>query len=45
MGHAVLHVRDVAAMLPFYRDLLDFRISDYGFAPYPLYFFHVGIIP
>src|SRR5262249_44429804 len=42
MGHAVLHVRDANALLPFYRDLLDFRVSDYGINPHPLYFFHVN---
>lgn len=42
MGHAVLHVRDIQAMLPFYRDLLDFHVSDYGLTPFPLYFFHVN---
>lgn len=42
MGHAVLHVKDAEALLPFYRDLLDFRVSDYGLTPYPLYFFHVN---
>ena len=42
MGHAVLHVRDIEVMLPFYRDLLDFRVSDFGLTPYPLYFFHVN---
>jgi 2,3-dihydroxybiphenyl 1,2-dioxygenase len=42
MGHAVLHVKDIAVMLPFYRDLLDFRVSDYGMDPYGLYFFHVN---
>lgn len=42
MGHAVLHVRDASALLPFYRDLLDFKVSDYGLTPYPLYFFHVN---
>lgn len=42
MGHAVLHVRDATALLPFYRDLLDFKVSDYGLTPYPLYFFHVN---
>lgn len=42
MGHAVLHVRDIEVMLPFYRDLLDFRVSDYGLRPYGLYFFHVN---
>ena len=42
MGHAVLHVSDFEAMLPFYRDLLGFGVSDYGLTPHPLYFFHVN---
>ncbi|ABS66180.1 Glyoxalase/bleomycin resistance protein/dioxygenase [Xanthobacter versatilis] len=42
MGHAVLHAVRIDALLPFYRDLLDFHISDYGLTPYPLYFFHVN---
>jgi len=42
MGHAVLHVEDVEPLLPFYRDLLGFRISDYGLTPYKLYFFHIN---
>ncbi len=42
MGHAVLHVKDIEVMLPFYRDLLDFNVSDYGLDPYGLYFFHVN---
>jgi 2,3-dihydroxybiphenyl 1,2-dioxygenase len=42
MGHAVLHVRDANILLPFYRDLLDFKVSDYGMTPYPMYFFHVN---
>ena len=42
MGHAVLHVRDAEALLPFYRDLLDFKVSDYGMSPYPMYFFHIN---
>ena len=33
MGHAVLHVEDVEPLLPFYRDLLGFRVSDYGLTP------------
>ena len=42
MGHAVLHVADIAPLLPFYRDVLGFQVSDYGLTPYPLYFFHVN---
>ena len=42
MGHAVLHVRDVDRLLPFYRDTLGFCVSDYGLSPYPMYFFHLN---
>jgi 2,3-dihydroxybiphenyl 1,2-dioxygenase len=42
MGHAVLHVRDTDLLLPFYRDLLGFKVSDYGTKPYNLYFFHLN---
>ncbi len=42
MGHAVLHVTDAHSLMPFYRDLLGFHVSDYGLEPYALYFFHVN---
>lgn len=42
MGHAVLHVKDIEIMMPFYRDNLDFNVSDYGVTPYGLYFFHIN---
>lgn len=42
MGHAVLHVENIDILLPFYRDLLGFKVSDYGTAPYKLYFFHIN---
>jgi 2,3-dihydroxybiphenyl 1,2-dioxygenase len=42
MGHAVLHVTDLEILMPFYKDVLGFQISDYGLTPYPLYFFHVN---
>ena len=29
-------------LLYFYRDLLDFKVSDYSVDPIPLYFFHVN---
>ncbi|MCW1931055.1 VOC family protein [Pararhodobacter zhoushanensis] len=42
MGHVVLHVANVQGILQFYRDLLGFKVTDYGLTPYPLYFFHVN---
>ena len=42
MGHVVLHVADAESLLPFYRDVLGFAVSDYGLTPVPLYFFHVN---
>ncbi|RZN31459.1 biphenyl 2,3-dioxygenase [Bradyrhizobium sp. Leo121] len=42
MGHVVLNVENVDLLLPFYRDLLGFHISDYGLKPYKLYFFHIN---
>ena len=42
MGHAVLNVTNATALLPFYRDLLGFRVSDHAHTPYDLYFFHVN---
>ena len=42
MGHVVLNVADVERLLPFYRDVLGFRVSDYGLTPYKLYFFHLN---
>lgn len=42
MGHAVLNVKDAAALVPFYRDVLGFSLSDFGRKPVPMYFFHVN---
>ena len=42
MGHMVLNVQDVDRLLPFYRDVLGFAVTDYGLKPYGLYFFHVN---
>ncbi len=42
MGHAVLHARDPDALMPFYRDLLGFRISDHAREPITFYFLHVN---
>jgi 2,3-dihydroxybiphenyl 1,2-dioxygenase len=40
MGHAVLKSANVDALIPFYVDLLGFKISDYIRKPFPIYFFH-----
>ena len=42
MGHAVLIVPRMADVLPFYRDLLGFRVSDYILQPVTAYFLHVN---
>ena len=42
MGHAVLHVKDINDALPFYRDVLGFRLSDYMTKPFNAYFFHAN---
>ena len=42
MGHAVLAVDNADALLPFYRDLLGFRLSDWLAKPFKAYFFHVN---
>jgi len=42
MGHVVMRVAEIDKLLPFYRDLLGFRVSDYGLSPYQLYFFHLN---
>ena len=42
MGHAVLMVTNIDTALPFYRDLLGFRISDFIRTPITAYFLHVN---
>ncbi len=42
MGHAVLMAPSIDKLLPFYRDLLGFRISDYIRQPVTAYFLHVN---
>ena len=42
MGHAVLIVPRMADVLPFYRDVLGFRVSDYILQPVTAYFLHVN---
>lgn len=42
LGHAVLTARSIDAILPFYRDLLGFALSDYALRPFKAYFFHLN---
>jgi 2,3-dihydroxybiphenyl 1,2-dioxygenase len=42
LGHVVLTVDNIETMLPFYVDLLGFRLSDYIERPFRAYFFHVN---
>ena len=42
MGHAVLHCEKIDDIVPFYRDILGFKLSDYFLKPFAAYFFHVN---
>jgi 2,3-dihydroxybiphenyl 1,2-dioxygenase len=42
LGHAVLTVENIEAMIPFYVDLLGFGLSDYIEKPFRAYFFHIN---
>jgi len=42
LGHAVLTVESIDAMMPFYVDLVGFGLSDYMQKPFRAYFFHVN---
>jgi 2,3-dihydroxybiphenyl 1,2-dioxygenase len=42
VGHAVLTVENIDAVMPFYVDLLGFGLSDYMQKPFRAYFFHVN---
>jgi 2,3-dihydroxybiphenyl 1,2-dioxygenase len=42
MGHVVLNVERIDDVLPFYRDTLGFRLSDYTLRPFKAYFLHLN---
>jgi 2,3-dihydroxybiphenyl 1,2-dioxygenase len=42
MGHVVMNVARIDDVLPFYRDLLGFRLSDYTLRPFKAYFLHLN---
>ena len=42
MGHVVLMAQRIEDLLPFYVDVLEFRLSDYMLHPFKAYFFHTN---
>src|SRR6195256_2594740 len=42
LGHAVLTVENIDAVMPFYVDVLGFGLSDYIQKPFRAYFFHIN---
>lgn len=42
LGHVVLTLRSLDSVLPFYTDLLGFRLSDYALHPFKAFFFHLN---
>ena len=42
MGHVVLQTDNLAVLLPFYRDLLGFCVSDFTLTPVTAYFLHIN---
>jgi 2,3-dihydroxybiphenyl 1,2-dioxygenase len=42
LGHAVLTVKNVDEVMPFYTDVLGFRLSDYSLRPFKAFFFHIN---
>jgi 2,3-dihydroxybiphenyl 1,2-dioxygenase len=42
LGHAVLTVENIGAVMPFYVEVLGFGLSDYIEKPFRAYFFHIN---
>lgn len=42
LGHAVLTVKSLELVLPYYTELLEFRLSDYALRPFKAFFFHLN---
>ena len=42
LGHAVLHAANIKPMIAFYRDVMQFGVSDYYDKPFTACFFHVN---
>lgn len=42
LGHVVLTTDSIERAMPFYQDVLGFRLSDYTLKPFKAYFFHIN---
>lgn len=42
VGHVVLTCESIEQVMPFYQDILGFRLSDYTSRPFKAYFFHIN---
>ncbi|MGN6573447.1 MAG: VOC family protein [Pseudolabrys sp.] len=42
LGHVVLTTDSIERAMPFYQDVLGFRLSDYTLRPFKAYFFHIN---
>ncbi len=42
VGHVVLTCERIEQVMPFYQEVLGFRLSDYTLAPFKAYFFHIN---
>jgi 2,3-dihydroxybiphenyl 1,2-dioxygenase len=42
LGHVVMNVERIDSVLPFYQDVLGFRLSDYTLRPFKAFFLHVN---
>ena len=42
MGHAVLTAERLDEVLPFYTEILNFKLTDYILKPFKAYFFHIN---
>ena len=42
MGHVVMHCESLKEVMPFYQEVLEFKLTDYWLRPFAGYFFHVN---
>lgn len=42
LGHAVLTCENIGDLMPFYTEILNFRLSDFALQPFKAYFFHLN---